>query len=81
MAPVVLRLMYRLPTRKRWRASSMLRGLREKTPPVSAYSELVAMSRASANVRARKTVRTGPKISSQAIVESRGTSVKTVGRT
>ena len=72
---------YSLPTRKRRRARSMWRGLREKTPPVRAKMESAAISIASSKSLAWKTLRTGPKISSWARGESRGTSVKTVGGT
>ena len=49
-APVILRLMYRLPTRNSRRTRAMFSGLREYRPPVSAYGVPLAISSASIEV-------------------------------
>src|SRR5438128_1091896 len=68
-APVILRLMYRLPTRNSRLTRLMFSGLREYSPPVRAYGVPLALASASSRSAARRTARTGPKISSWAMVQ------------
>ena len=59
----------------------MFAGLREKSPPVSAYGVPLAICNASVRSRARIIASTGPKISSCAIAAVGATSAKTCGAT
>ena len=79
IAPVHLRLMYRLPTKNSRLARSIFSRFRVYTAPVRPYSVLFAIASDSSKLAAGITASTGPKISSCAIGAPGFTSAITVG--